>query len=151
MSLTVFPVINDIKSDLNASQGSIALSLSLYILFQGGVPLIWSPISEIIGRKICFLVATTIFSVCQFIVAAATKNVGMLIAFRVIAAGGSSAMLAIAAGTLADLYEPAERGVKVSCHHVLVKLFVCLPFIPLPGRHLLQLSTSRSSSWCEYG
>lgn len=114
-SLSVFPVINDIKSDLHASQGSIALSLSLYILAQGGFPLLWSPLSEIIGRKVCFLIATTIFSVCQFIIAAATKNVGTLIAFRVIAAGGSSAMLAIAAGTLADLYEPAERGVKVSC------------------------------------
>lgn len=49
----------------------------------------------------------------MIIVAAAAQNVATLIAFRVIGAGGSSAMLAIAAGTLADLYEPAERGVKV--------------------------------------
>jgi MFS family permease len=83
------------------------------------LPLVWSPISEIVGRKICFLIATTIFTICNFIIAAAAFNVAMLIAFRVIGAGGSSAMLAIAAGTLADLYEPAERGVKVNeavCH-----------------------------------
>lgn len=110
----VFPVINDLKADLHASNSSIALSISLYILAQGCLPLVWSPISEIIGRKPCFLIAMTIFTVSMFIIAAATVNVGMLIAFRVIGAGGSSAMLAIAAGTLADLYEPAERGVKVS-------------------------------------
>jgi len=53
----------------------------------------------------------------MFIIAGATQNVAMLIAFRVIGAGGSSAMLAIAAGTLADLYEPAERGVKVGIYY----------------------------------
>lgn len=114
MPFSVFPVINDLQADLHASQGSIALSVSLYILTQGCLPLLWSPISEIVGRKICFLVATSIFVVCNIIIAAAATTVAMLIAFRVIAAGGSSAMLAIAAGTLADLYEPAERGVKVS-------------------------------------
>jgi MFS family permease len=109
-----FPVINDLQADLNASQSSIALSISLYILAQGGFPLLWSPISEIVGRKVCFLTATTIFAVSMIVTAAAAQNVATLIALRVIGAGGSSAMLAIAAGTLADLYEPAERGVKVS-------------------------------------
>ncbi|UZJ54040.1 hypothetical protein CBS101457_003360 [Exobasidium rhododendri] len=112
-----FPVINDLKADLHASNSSVALSISLYILAQGGLPLVWSPISEIIGRKKCFLAATAIFTVSMIIIAAATQNVGMLIAFRVIGAGGSSAMLAIAAGTLADLYEPAERGVKVGIYY----------------------------------
>ena len=110
----VFPTIDDVKRDLHASDNAIALSVSLFILAQGTLPLVWSPISEIVGRKSCFLVAMGIFTVSMAILGGATHSVAMLIVFRVIGAGGSSALLAISAGTLADLYEPAERGVKVS-------------------------------------
>lgn len=115
--ITDFPVINDLKEELHASDGAIALSVSLYILAQGGLPLVWSPLSEVFGRKICFLCATAIFAITSFIIAAATQNMATLIALRVIGAGGSSAMLAIAAGTIADLYEPAERGIKVGIYY----------------------------------
>jgi hypothetical protein len=42
----------NIEQDLHASPSSISLSLSLFILCQGHVPLLWSAISEIKGRKV---------------------------------------------------------------------------------------------------
>ena len=148
--LAVFPVINDLKADLNASDSAIALSISLYILAQGCLPLIWSPISEIIGRKTCFLAATAIFSLSMIVLAAATQNVAMLIAFRVIGAAGSAAMLSISAGTLADLYEPAERGVKVRVVRASCQGGDSRSHTISPGRHLLQLSARRACAWCEH-
>ena len=42
------------------------------------------------------------------------RTIGALIALRILGAAGSSAMLSVSAGSIADMYEPYERGVKVS-------------------------------------
>lgn len=44
--------ISQIEEQLHASSGAISLSLSLFILIQGGVPLLWSALSEFWGRKV---------------------------------------------------------------------------------------------------
>ena len=44
--------IAEVEHDLHASSDSISLSLSIFILLQGAMPLIWSAVSEIIGRKV---------------------------------------------------------------------------------------------------
>ena len=44
--------INDIKAELHATDQEISLSLSLFLLFQGVMPLLWSALSEIRGRKV---------------------------------------------------------------------------------------------------
>jgi hypothetical protein len=44
--------IAEVQRDLNASAGSISWSLSLFILMQGAVPVIWSAVSEVMGRKV---------------------------------------------------------------------------------------------------
>lgn len=105
------------QTDLHASNSAVALSISLYILAQGTLPLLWSPLSEIYGRRVCFLSSLAIFSITSFIIGAAARDMTTLIVLRVITAGGSSAMLSIAAGTIADLYEPAERGGKVGIYY----------------------------------
>ena len=71
-----------------------------------------SGISEIYGRKIVFTVAFTIFTISQAVCAGATNQILFLV-FRVAGACGSSAGLAIGAGTLADIFEPEERGTKI--------------------------------------
>ena len=50
--LSLAAAIPDIQQELHASDSSIALSLSLYAIFQGGVPLLWSALSEFWGRKV---------------------------------------------------------------------------------------------------
>lgn len=44
--------ISQIESDLHATSGQLSLTVSLFILIQGGFPLIWCAISEIQGRKV---------------------------------------------------------------------------------------------------
>lgn len=45
----------DIQDKLHASPSQISWSLSIFILVQGNVPLLWAAISEIKGRKVIIL------------------------------------------------------------------------------------------------
>jgi MFS family permease len=91
---SVFPAIDDLKRDLGASQQVINLSVSLFILFQGTVPILWSAISEIYGRKIVYIVAFCIFTVAQ-VVCGVARNQILFLVFRVVGAVGSSVGLTI--------------------------------------------------------
>lgn len=123
-----FPALDDLRRELNASSTEISLSISLYILFQGSVPLLWSPISEIYGRKPCFLLGLILYTIATGLTSLAT-NMTTVIALRALAAAGSSCALSIAAGSLADMYEAEERGVVVGVYY-------CLP-ITVSKRHAL--------------
>lgn len=51
------------------------------------------------------------------LVAALAKSIGVLIGMRCFQGLGSSAVLAIGAATLADIYDPAERGAKMGIYY----------------------------------
>ncbi|KAF5376834.1 hypothetical protein D9757_008897 [Collybiopsis confluens] len=107
------PAIGEMQADLSASPSQISLSLSMFILLQGLVPLIWSSISEVKGRKFTYVVSMGIFTAGSVVVAT-SKNIQLLIGFRCVQAIGSSAVMSIGAATLADIYDPVERGTKAS-------------------------------------
>ncbi|KAF5376823.1 hypothetical protein D9757_008896 [Collybiopsis confluens] len=110
------PAIGEMEADLSASPSQISLTLSIFILLQGLVPLIWSSISEVKGRKFVYIVSLGIFVVGSVVVAT-SKSIQLLIGFRCVQAIGSSAVMSIGAATLADIYDPAERGTKASINN----------------------------------
>ncbi|KAF4568437.1 hypothetical protein EYR36_010448 [Pleurotus pulmonarius] len=83
------PAIHQMEKQLPATSSQISLSLSLFILLQGVVPLIWSAVSEIKGRKADFPPSHL----------------------------GSSSVITIGAATLADIYPPAIRGTKMGIYY----------------------------------
>lgn len=97
-----FPAIDSLKRDLNASQQVINLSVSLFILLQGIIPMLWSGISEIWGRKIVYMVSFAMFAATQ-IVCALANSPGLFLAMRALSAAGGSAVLTIGGGTLVSL------------------------------------------------
>ncbi|KAF9807671.1 hypothetical protein IEO21_08129 [Rhodonia placenta] len=138
------PAIAQIESDLHATPSQLSLTLSLFILIQGGFPLIWSAISEIRGRKAVYLVS---ISVCTIgcIVAATAKTINVLIGMRCLQAAGSSAVISIGAATLADLYDPHERG-------TIMGIYYCAPLLgpslgPILGGVLTQGFNWRATFW----
>ncbi|KAJ3491131.1 hypothetical protein NLI96_g912 [Meripilus lineatus] len=138
------PAIAQIKSDLNASNGQISLSLSLYIMMQGSVPLIWCAISEIHGRKNVYLSSLAI-CIIGCIVSATAKNIQILIGMRCLQALGSSAVISLGASTLADIYDPHERGTMMG-------IYYCAPLLgpalgPILGGALAQSFGWRSLFW----
>ncbi|KAI0727680.1 major facilitator superfamily domain-containing protein [Fomitopsis betulina] len=138
------PAIAEIESDLHASAGQLSLTLSLFILIQGGFPLIWSSVSEIKGRKIVYLNSIALCMV-GCIVAATAKTIDVLIGMRCLQAAGSSAVMSIGAATLADLYEPSERGTMMG-------IYYCAPLLgpslgPILGGVLTQGFNWRATFW----
>jgi len=63
--------------------------------------------------QLVYIVSYSIYTV-GCIVASRAPNMQVLIAMRVLQAFGSSAVVSVGAGSLADMFEPHERGRKVS-------------------------------------
>ncbi|KAG6813459.1 hypothetical protein H0H92_010793 [Tricholoma furcatifolium] len=78
---------------------------------QGLMRLVWSAISEVKGRKIVYIISLALFATASIIVAIG-RQVTLVIGFRCLQGAGSSAIMNIGAATLADLFEPSERGTK---------------------------------------
>lgn len=106
------PAFGQLEEQLGATQTQLALSVSLFILFQGGWPVFWSSIAEVTGRKIIYLSSFALFIVGTTI-AGRSNSMVLLILMRLVQAFGSSAVLSVGAGSLADMYERHERGSKM--------------------------------------
>ncbi|KZT67115.1 MFS general substrate transporter [Daedalea quercina L-15889] len=138
------PAISNIEADLHATPSQLSLTLSLFILIQGGFPLIWSSVSEIQGRKTVYLASIALCMV-GCIVAATSKTISVLIGMRCLQAAGSSAVISIGAATLADIYEPSERGTMMG-------IYYCAPLLgpslgPILGGVLTQGFNWRATFW----
>lgn len=138
------PANAQIEQQLHASSGQISLSLSLFILVQGNFPILWSALSEIKGRKLVYLASVSFFTLGSTVVAV-SKNIGLVIGMRILQAIGSSAVISIGAATLADIYEPHQRGTKMG-------VFYCAPLLgpslgPIIGGVLTQALSWRAVFW----
>ena len=51
LTITYIAAVIEMEAELPATPSQFSLSIALFILFQGSVPLVWSSISEIKGRK----------------------------------------------------------------------------------------------------
>ncbi|KZT12153.1 MFS general substrate transporter [Laetiporus sulphureus 93-53] len=144
------PALAEMKADLHATSGQVSLTLSLFILIQGGAPIFWSSVSEIRGRKASHtlaLVYIVSISLCCLgsVVSACSKTIKVLIGMRCLQAAGSSAVVSIGAATLADLFEPVERGTMMG-------VYLCAPLLgpsigPILGGILTQAFDWRATFW----
>ncbi|KAJ6596538.1 MFS general substrate transporter [Mycena sp. CBHHK59/15] len=138
------PSIEEIQSDLHASAADFSWSISIYILIQGSSTLLWSAVSEIGGRKFVYLVSLGCFTVGSIITANA-KNMGILIGFRCLQGAGSSVVLTIGAASLADIFEPSERGTKMGIYYAAPLLGPSIG--PIVGGALTAAFNWRASFW----
>ena len=74
--------------------------------------MLWASIAEITGRKIVYLTSYAIYLVGA-LVASRAGNMPLFITMRCLQACGSSAVVAVGAGSLADMFEVHERGQKL--------------------------------------
>jgi MFS family permease len=95
-------------------------------LFQGFSfgPIIWGPLSELYGRRVPLFIGYTLFAVFQIPVAVA-QNIETILILRFVGGICGAAPLAVVAGTLADIWNPVDRGVAVS--HLVLQLYLDMP------------------------
>ena len=88
------------------------LGTSLFVLGFGFGPLIFGPMSEVVGRKYPLFVGYFLFAVFQIPVAVA-QNLETIMICRFLGGVFASAPLGIVGGMLADFWGPVDRGVAV--------------------------------------
>lgn len=109
-------VTGDFKDQMahfNVSEEVIALTVSLPVCGFGLGPLLWSPASELLGRKPLWIVPSFIYIIFN-IPCALAPNIGCLLASRFLCGFFGSAPLTLAGGTIADIWSPEERGFAIA-------------------------------------
>lgn len=90
-----------------------AATVSIYVLGVCFGPLLMAPLSEIYGRPVVYRVSCLVYQVATA-GCALSVNATMFLACRFLAGCAGAAPMAIAAGTIADMYVPEARGVAMA-------------------------------------
>ena len=111
---------------------------------MGIFPLWWSSFSEQFGRRTIYLISFALFFLFS-ILSAISSSVGMFIAMRLLNGGAAASVQAVGAGTIADIWEPRERGKAVAIFYMGP---LCGPLLaPIIGGLLTEGLGWRSTLW----
>lgn len=137
--------MQDTASNLHTSLNLADLTLSLSKVGIAFCPLWWSAFSEYSGRRTVYILSLVLF-VLWSVLAAISKNIGMLLAMRFLSASAASSFQSTGAGTVADMWEPKERGAAIGIYY-LGNLGVGLILGPLLGGILTEAWGWRATQW----
>jgi MFS family permease len=87
----------------------IALTVTIYILFQGPAPSFWGPHADNYSRRLVPLCTLAVYVLANLGLAL-SSSLPTLMIFRGIQAVGSASTIAIGAGIIGDISGAAERG-----------------------------------------
>lgn len=92
-----------------ASAQLVTADVSLYVLAFALGPAVWGPLSEVYGRQVIFATTyagVTLFGSCV----CASENIATVLVLRFLSAAFGASTITNAAGVIADLFPPKERG-----------------------------------------
>ncbi|KAJ5646881.1 MFS multidrug transporter [Penicillium lividum] len=102
-----------IEAKYNVSLEVAILTCSIMVCGFAVGPLLWSPLSEIIGRRPVYIISFALYTIFQ-IPCALSPNIGGLLACRFLSGVFSSSGLSLAGGTIADIWNLEERGMAIA-------------------------------------
>jgi multidrug resistance protein len=102
-----------IEEKYNVSLEVATLTCSIMVCGFAIGPLLWSPLSEIIGRRPVYIISLTLYVIFN-IPCALSPNIGGLLVCRFLCGVFSSSGLSLAGGTIADIWDIEERGMAIA-------------------------------------
>ncbi|KXG45272.1 Major facilitator superfamily domain, general substrate transporter [Penicillium griseofulvum] len=102
-----------ISEKYDVSEEVSILTCSIMVCGFAVGPLLWSPLSEIIGRQPVYIISMGLYTIFN-IPCALSPNIGGLLASRFLCGVFSSSGLALAGGTIADIWRIRERGMAIA-------------------------------------
>ncbi|KAI1781522.1 major facilitator superfamily domain-containing protein [Hypoxylon cercidicola] len=99
----------EIAAEFHTTGSILNISSALYILLMGLSPMLWGPLSQVIGRRMITLVTATAFVIFSIATALVPEIVSFFVARILTAIAGTSLTLAGSA-VISDIYRPVERG-----------------------------------------
>lgn len=138
------PAIDAIAEELNMSATESTMALSVYLLATAFGPMVIGPLSEVYGRSSIFHF-TNIWFLIWNLTCGFSNSKGLLIASRLLAGFGASAVYSMAYGVLGDVWSAEQRGKSLS-------LYLLVPLTgaaigPIIGGFIVQYSTWRWMFW----
>lgn len=144
VSTIMAPALPIIAHELNMTTTESVMALSVYLLATAFGPLLIGPLSEVYGRK-PILHITNLWFLIWNLVCGFAPNKGVLIAARLLAGFGASAIYALGSGVLGDVWRPEDRGRSLG-HYSLVPLLGAA-IGPIIGGFITQGTTWRWMFW----
>ena len=138
--------IQGVSKQLDVSDEVSLLTVSFFVVGFGIGPMVFAPMSEIIGRR--WIYASTLLIAVIFVIpSAVAQNIGTLLTARAIDGIAFSAPMTLVGGTLADLWPTKARGVPMAA-------FSAAPFLgpvigPLAGGYLSERHGWRWLYWLQ--
>ncbi|OCK77589.1 MFS transporter [Lepidopterella palustris CBS 459.81] len=143
-SAIIMPVLIPIAEAFHSTETIANMSVAVYMLSMSIFPLWWSSFSETLGRRTIYLVSFAMF-VLFAVLSAVSTNIAMLVVMRVLSGGAAASVQAVGAGTIADIWEPKERGKAMGLFYLGP---LCGPlFAPIIGGAMAQNLGWRSTQW----
>ncbi|KAF9883607.1 hypothetical protein FE257_003160 [Aspergillus nanangensis] len=134
-----------VSAKFNVSTEVGTLGLSLYVLGFACGPTLFSPLSELSGRRLPILIGVFGFTIFQFAVATAT-NLQTVIICRFFGGFFGAAPLAVVAAVFSDLYDNLHRGLAITIFTMTV--FTGPLFAPFVGGFIVE--SYLGWRWTEY-
>ncbi|KAJ5382965.1 hypothetical protein N7517_000876 [Penicillium concentricum] len=102
-----------IEDKYNVSLEVAILTCSIMVCGFAVGPLLWSPLSEIIGRRPVYIISLGLYVIFN-IPCALSPNIGGLLVCRFLCGVFSSSGLSLAGGTIADIWNIEDRGMAIA-------------------------------------
>jgi multidrug resistance protein len=102
-----------IQEKYNVSHVVATLTISIMVCGFAVGPLLWSPLSEIIGRRPVYIISLFLYVIFN-IPCALSPNIGGLLVCRFLCGVFSSSGLSLAGGTIADIWDLNDRGMAIA-------------------------------------
>ncbi|EAW12452.1 putative MFS transporter [Aspergillus clavatus NRRL 1] len=97
---------------VNTTRINVTVTVFMVVFAVG--PLFWSSLADWKGRRPLYIISLLIYMAANVLLAALPANYGALIVLRILQAFGSSAVVSMGAGTVADTTEPKYRARAMS-------------------------------------
>lgn len=138
------PALPIMGAALGASQGTLEMTISGYLLGFSLGQLFWGPISDRFGRRLPLLTGLAMF-VAASAGCAMASDAAALIGFRILQAVGASAGVVLARAMVRDLYDRDQSARVLS---TLMTIMAVAPLLgPSIGGQILALSSWRAIFW----
>lgn len=108
------PVLPVLEHEFHVTAAAINATVSVFMAVFGFGPLFWSSYADWKGRRPLYLISLVVYIVANVLMAALPANFGALVFLRIVQAFGSSAVVSMGAGTVADITEPKRRARAMS-------------------------------------
>lgn len=138
--------------EFGVSTEVMILATSLVVFGFAAGPLLWSPLSELYGRKYPLFIGYALFAIFQIPVAVA-KNVETILVCRFLMGFLGCSPLAVVGGAMADFWDPIDRAVAIAMFSaatfvgpVLGMCSDCSNYVSLVS-NILTGSNSRPNCW----